>query len=140
AAISPMRRISPMTRLRSSSWLRTMWSWGWVVMVVGRDSGFGIGDSEERASRPGRDPLCRIPNPESRIPRRGSPEPPRDVILRLLLRRIREDHVRRAVFDQVAQVHEGGEVGHARGLLHVVGDDGDGVVDLQLLDQLFDAA
>jgi hypothetical protein len=44
------------------------------------------------------------------------------------------------VFDQVAQVHEGGEVGDARGLLHVVGHDRDRVVLLQFLDQLLDAA
>src|SRR3546814_8071590 len=83
-------------------------------------------------------PLLRIPNPESRIPRGGSSKPAGNVILGLLLRRIREDRLRRAVLDQVAQVHEGGEVGPARGLLHVVGDDGDGVVALQLLDQLLD--
>src|SRR5688572_18875514 len=140
AAIAPIRRISLMTRLRSSSWLLTMWLWGWVVMVGRRNWGFGIGDSKEREERSGRGPLPRIPDPRFRIPRGGSSEPPRNVILGLLLCRIREDRLRRAVLDQVAQVHEGGEVGHARGLLHVVGDDGDGVVDLQLLDQLLDAA
>ena len=44
------------------------------------------------------------------------------------------------MFDQVAEVHEGGEVRHARGLLHVVGHDRDRVVLLQVLDQLLDAA
>ena len=43
-----------------------------------------------------------------------------------------------AELDQLAEIHEGGEVGDARGLLHVVGDDGDGVVVLELVDQLLD--
>src|ERR1700733_8187590 len=37
-------------------------------------------------------------------------------------------------FDQFAQIHEGGLVGDARRLLHVVGDDGDGVILGQFLD------
>ena len=43
------------------------------------------------------------------------------------------------MLDHVAQVHEGGVVGHARGLLHVVGHDQDRVLALEFLDQLFDA-
>ena len=38
----------------------------------------------------------------------------------------------------LAEVHEGRVVGHARGLLHVVGHDDDRVVGLQLVDQLLD--
>ncbi len=63
-----------------------------------------------------------------------------DVILGLPLRRLREDHFGAVVLDQVAQVHEGGVVGHARGLLHVVGHDHDGVLVLELFHQLLDAA
>src|SRR5664279_4009775 len=38
------------------------------------------------------------------------------------------EHTRRfADLDQFAEIHERGEVGHARSLLHVVGHDGDGV-------------
>ena len=44
----------------------------------------------------------------------------------------------RTELDQLAEIHEGGEVGDARGLLHVVGDDHDRVVVLQLVDQLLD--
>ena len=43
-----------------------------------------------------------------------------------------------AELDQLAEIHEGGEVGDARRLLHVVGDDDDRVVVLQLVDQLLD--
>src|SRR4029079_11079787 len=40
--------------------------------------------------------------------------------------------------DQLAQIHEGGEIGGARGLLHVVGNNGDSVVALQDVDQFLD--
>src|SRR5262245_45199676 len=62
-----------------------------------------------------------------------------DVVLGFLAGRLDEDRVGRAVLDQLAEVHVGGEVGDARRLLHVVGDDHDRVVVLQLVDQLFDA-
>lgn len=38
---------------------------------------------------------------------------------------------------QLAHVEESRPVAHPRGLLHVVGDDGDGVRRLQLVDELF---
>ena len=41
--------------------------------------------------------------------------------------------------DQPAQPEKRGQVGHARGLLHVVGHDDDRVVGLELIDQLLDA-
>ncbi len=41
-------------------------------------------------------------------------------------------------FDELAQVHVPGEIGYARRLLHVVRDDRDRVVLLQLRDQLLD--
>ena len=40
--------------------------------------------------------------------------------------------------DEFAQIHEGGVVGDARRLLHVVGDDGDRVVVRQFVDQFLD--
>ena len=43
-----------------------------------------------------------------------------------------------AVFDQLAEVEEGGALRHARGLLHVVGDDRDRVAAAKLVDQLLD--
>ena len=49
-----------------------------------------------------------------------------------------EDLAGRAELDQLAEIHEGGEVRDARRLLHVVGDDHDRVVGLQLVDQLLD--
>src|SRR2546425_7959476 len=67
-----------------------------------------------------------------------STKPPGDVILGVLLLRLHEDLVGRPEFDQVAEVHVGGVVGAARRLLHVVRDDHDRVVGLQLVDQLLD--
>ena len=43
-----------------------------------------------------------------------------------------------AIFDQLAEVEEGGALRHARRLLHVVGDDDDRVAAAQLVDQLLD--
>src|SRR6185295_1844629 len=65
-------------------------------------------------------------------------EPTGDVVLRTAVTR-RGEHLAGGIeFDQLAQIHEGGEVGHARRLLHVVGDDDDRVVLLQFVDQLLD--
>ena len=63
-----------------------------------------------------------------------------DVILGLLFDRIGKELPGCTVFNQIAHVHEGGVVGHARRLLHVVGDDHDGELLLELFHQLFDAA
>src|SRR5690606_11247050 len=115
-----------------------MWSWGWVLMVVsvpvggldalvrGAAGRFGMPEAAVRAAAPRSRP--------------ASAEAPGDVVLGLPLRGIGEDRLGGVVLDQVAQVHEGGVVGHTRGLLHVVGDDDDGVVELEFLDQLLDAA
>ena len=48
-----------------------------------------------------------------------------DVILGLLLRRLGEDGIGVGEFDEFAEIHEGGKVGDARRLLHVVGDNND---------------
>jgi hypothetical protein len=45
-----------------------------------------------------------------------------------------------AELDQLAEIHERRVVGDARRLLHVVGDDDDRVVRLELVDQLLDLA
>ena len=58
----------------------------------------------------------------------GLPEAPRDIRLSLLLLRVGEYLRRLAPFNELAQVEEGGPVGDARGLLHVVRDDDDGVL------------
>src|SRR5207244_13389515 len=68
----------------------------------------------------------------------ASAEAAGDIGLRALVARRREDRFRRAELDQLAQVHEGGEVRDARRLLHVVGDDDDRILLLQLVDQLLD--
>src|SRR4051794_39421862 len=68
----------------------------------------------------------------------SSAEPAGDVVLGTPIVRRGEDFVGLVEFDQFAQIHEGGLVRDARRLLHVMGDDGDGVVLRQLLDQFLD--
>src|SRR3546814_16216320 len=111
-----------MARLRSSSWLLAVGRGGWVVRVGGWGGGLGTGGWVLEAGSVDREgaglaACCSsAPDPRSQVPAPASPKPPRNVILGLLLRRIRKNRLRRAVLDQVAQVHEGGEVGHACGL------------------------
>src|SRR4051812_7185376 len=69
----------------------------------------------------------------------SSTEPAGDVVLRAAIGRRRENPVGFVELDQLAEIHEGGLVGNARGLLHVMGDDGDGVVFRQFLDQFLDS-
>src|SRR6266436_1834123 len=61
-----------------------------------------------------------------------------DVVLRASIARRGEDLAGLVELDQLAEIHEGGLVGDARGLLHVVGDDRDRVALGQFLDQLLD--
>src|SRR5262245_51561580 len=76
----------------------------------------------------------------------GSAELAGDVFLRELLARAREHILGRPGLDEVARAaalgdvyrEEGGDVGHALRLLHVVGHDGDRVVFLELQHQLLD--
>src|SRR3954451_20901938 len=67
-----------------------------------------------------------------------SAELPGHVLLRAVVARVREDVPRGRVLDELAREHERRRVGHARGLLYVVGDDDDGVALLELLDELLD--
>src|SRR5215468_1500463 len=68
----------------------------------------------------------------------SSAESAGDVVLCASISRGREDLAGVVELDQLAEIHEGGLVGDARGLLHVVGDDRDRVVLGQFLDQLLD--
>src|SRR3954470_7757856 len=68
----------------------------------------------------------------------ASAEPAGDIGLRALVAGGGEYLFGDAELDQLAEIHEGGEVGHACRLLHVVGDDHDRVVLLQLVHQLLD--
>src|SRR4051794_20255705 len=61
-----------------------------------------------------------------------------DIIRRAPLARIGEDLRRLAVFDHLAEVEESGPLRHSRGLLHVVGDNSDGVAAAKLVNQLLD--
>src|ERR1044071_7769579 len=68
-----------------------------------------------------------------------SAEAPGDVILGARVARAGEDAARGPVFHELAEIHEGGAIRRARGLLHVVGHDRDRVLLLQLVDELLDA-
>src|SRR5258708_10997597 len=68
----------------------------------------------------------------------ASSEAASDIGLCALVPRRGENRFRRAELDQLAQIHEGGEVRDARRLLHVVGDDDDRILLFQLVDQLLD--
>src|SRR5215471_2992510 len=65
-------------------------------------------------------------------------EPPRNVVLRDLLARVREDLFGPIVLDQTPEHEEGGVLRNAGRLLHVVGHDHDRVVALELVDELLD--
>ena len=65
-------------------------------------------------------------------------EPAGDILLGALVVGRGENLFRRAEFHQLAQIHEGGVVGRARGLLHIVGHDDDGVIVGQFVDQFLD--
>src|SRR6185312_539636 len=70
--------------------------------------------------------------------RRRSAETAGDVVLRALFARRGENLLGLVELDQFAEIHEGGLLGDAGGLLHVVSDDDDGVVGLQFVDQFLD--
>src|SRR6185312_6510136 len=60
-----------------------------------------------------------------------------NVLFGTFIMRRGEDLLRGPILDQLAQIHEGGVVAGAAGLLHIVGDDHDRVVGRQFFDQLF---
>src|SRR3974390_1681393 len=62
----------------------------------------------------------------------------RYVILGTPVARRGEDPACTIELDELAQIHEGGEHRDTRGLLHIVSDDNDGVILLELVDELFD--
>src|SRR5262249_33858665 len=66
-----------------------------------------------------------------------SPKAAGDVVFRLFFARAAEHLLGRARLDQPALEEERRLVGYARRLLHVVRDDDDGVVLLQLADEVF---
>src|SRR5229473_784137 len=68
----------------------------------------------------------------------SSAESAGDVVLSASIARRGENLAGFVEFDQLTEIHEGGLVGDARGLLHVVGDDRDRVILGQFLDQLLD--
>src|SRR4029079_8728997 len=102
-----------------------------------------------RQGRPFRRPCVRAPAGRYRKPLRygrslvssfsqSLAETAGDVVLRTPVIRIGEDSGRFAEFHELAEIHECGEIGHTRSLLHVVGNDHDGVIVLELVNQLLD--
>ena len=75
---------------------------------------------------------------EQEAPCAAVPESSRHVVFRELLAWRREDPVRSIVLDQAPEPEERRVVRHPGRLLHVVRDDHDGVLLLQLVDQLLD--
>src|SRR5262249_28459163 len=111
------------------------------------------GASAHRQTGPARPPAwARSRSDPARSPQRWRPgvsaEVPRDVVLGELLLWILEDFLRRPHLHEISRSsvlrhldrEERRRVGHAHGLLHVVGDDGDRVVLLELQHQLLDTA
>src|SRR3954468_12541115 len=78
--------------------------------------------------------MCYLPT----FPDHALAEPAGDVVLGASIARRGENLVGFVELDQFAEIHEGGLVRDARRLLHVMGDDGNGVVLRQLLDQFLD--
>src|SRR5437016_4447885 len=68
----------------------------------------------------------------------GSTKPAGDVVFGVLLLWAREDALGFVELDQLSEIHERGIIGAACRLLHVVSDDRNAVVGLQLRDQLLD--
>src|ERR1700748_195273 len=77
------------------------------------------------------------------VARRGAPpcltESTSDVVLGETVARVGEDLVGLPYFDEVTHVEVSGSLRHARGLLHGVSDNDDGVLGAQLVDEVFDA-
>src|SRR6185503_10063940 len=69
-----------------------------------------------------------------------STEPARHIIFGLFLGRVGEDLVGGIELDEFAQVKESGVIGDARRLLHIMGDDDDGELLLQVENQVLDAS
>lgn len=66
------------------------------------------------------------------------PESAADIILGPNVRRIRKQLIRVIELYHFAVQEEGGLIGNPSRLLHIVRDDDDAVIYLQLLDELFD--
>src|ERR1700676_5307139 len=58
-----------------------------------------------------------------------------NIILRSFLAWVREDFRSRSKFNQSAEIKEGGMIGDAPGLLHVMRDNDDGVLAFELVNQ-----
>ena len=68
----------------------------------------------------------------------GLPESAGDIVAGQLMPGVSKDLSGFSHLDQIAEMEVGGALGYARGLLHGVGNDDDGVVLPEFVDQLFD--
>src|SRR5271170_1035740 len=68
----------------------------------------------------------------------ASPEAAGDVVFRFFLGGRFEDNGGAVEFDQAPQQEEAGVIGHARGLLHVVGHNHDGAAIFKLENEILD--
>src|SRR3954453_13368260 len=126
--------------MRSSSWTTieaNSMSW-WLKASIVRSS------VETTRSRPpraccssSRSSCWKWERPEP-VATESLPELAGDVVLRPRIVRVREDLVGVGNLHELAGEHERGLVRHARGLLHVVGDDHDRVALLELEHELLD--
>src|ERR1700754_17666 len=64
-------------------------------------------------------------------------EPTRDIILGAIVFRIGEHDLCFIIFNQLAQIEEGRFIANPGSLLHVVRHDDQGIIDLQLMEELF---
>ena len=67
-----------------------------------------------------------------------SAEPSGDIIFGAAVRGLGENHVGAVAFHHLTKIEKRGAVGDARGLLHVVCYDDDGISRFQAVDQLLD--
>ena len=104
----------------------------------------GVSSGPERTLRVREDPdTPRRPRQARKDPGRSHhpalAEPARNILLRLLVPGRGKDLLGRAEFQQLAEEHEPRVIGYTGRLLHVVGDDEDRVIPLQLDHQLLNA-
>ena len=64
-------------------------------------------------------------------------EPAGNIVIGQLMEGGKENLVRGADFNEVAHVEKGGALGNPGGLLHGMGDDGNGIFFFQFIDEVF---
>src|SRR5688572_8782186 len=70
--------------------------------------------------------------------RENSSEASGDIVFSLFLGRVGEDLSRQVIFNEFAQIEEGGEIRNAGRLLHIMGDDDNREVLFKRMDEVLD--